>query len=658
MSDSTAKRQKLNEDNASEFNTSECVTFDTLVDSQYPLDLITENMLRLLNYDPIEGLGELLSLAVHSAGCNALFLLKADLTNDERIAIGEQIEASCLRSEQGCPASYPIQKSAYAKRATELLALVATSLQGTGNFEALHNCCSFVAALSLLRLQSLRYVATVFLGAFLSVCDPLENHLDSQVTEKSSAGLQTRDEAFNILVRALKARCADVNVSIRKRAVIELAGASPSDVARSLFDPIGSVRLAAIKTLSTLDLTGSSEGLPRFNIKEINRHIMQVACRDAELPVRKAALRYLLANNILVDEHEFVRILYDEDEISRKLASELIVNKISKRAKSARAALVSLVKLLKHTKEALSALAAGLEKARGQYQVQWPTEIVLTLITDYDKESRKTKLAVDKRKELKALSVELGNEETQSALLQLLEACIDSASLGSASILEHVQPLVHKVQHSDLLLSLALVAFSKLPFDALNKQSRTEKLSSQLLGVCCELFLERSNSREVMEAVSTVFSSIPQGKRTHTLEGLHQDLRIKLASLLGPRGVLAAKLSDPIHATILQLIIVGRHVDISDVARLPIWNGLSEGDPYFLQLVRALGLKGDAKLIATVIKKLSERKVGPAVDDILRILVCAKMREVDMEYTVPVDVNEVGPTSAVAWRAAVAAGVI
>lgn len=659
MSTNIAKRQKLNGDDASEFNTSECVTFDTLIDPQYPLDLIVENLLRLLNYNTVEGFGELLSLAVRSAGCNASFVMESDFTSDESVAVAELLEASCLNSDQGCPAAYPIQKPAFSKRVVQLLNTIASSLQDTGNFEAFHRCCSLAAALSLLRVQSLRLVATIFLGAFLSVCDPLESPLlDSQETAESREGLRTRDKAFNILVRALEARCADANVSIRKRAVMDLAGASPNDVARALFDSMGSVRMAAIKTLGALDLTGDSEGLPQFDIKEINQHIMQVASRDSELPVRKAALRYLLTNNTPVDEHELVPLLYDDDEISRKLAAELIVNETARKTDSAREALISLVNLVEPTNEVFPALAAGLEKARGQFQVQWPTEIVSTLVTDYEKESRRTKLAVNRRNEFKVLAAELRSEKTQASLLKLLEACVASASIGSASILEFIQPLIQKLQHSDKLLSLVLVAFSKLSYDALSKQSETENLSLQLFEVCRELFSERSNSRRVVEAVSTVFTSMPQGRRIHMLEDLHQDLRIKLAGLLGPRGVFAAKLSDPIHATILQLIIIGRHVDISDISKLPIWVGLADGDSHFLQLVRALGMKGDAKLISTVVKKLADRKVGPAVDDILRVLVSAKMRNVDVNYTVPVDVNEVGPTSAIAWKAAVAAGVI
>lgn len=599
------------------FDTRNCVTFDALQDSEYPLELLTENLLRMLNYEQITGVSEVISLAVLASGCEARYSLP-ELPDLVASSVATSIEAECMNHHH--PASYPALQKRFSQRLVTLLHDTMAAMFATGDHSVLTVCSNCITALMASRLQSLRLTATTFAAAFVNAFDSAEcGHKE--------------------LLEALESRCSDVAVPIRKLALSNLpkSPAQQQQLQLALNDENASVRLLALRNL------GNDETDP-----QIADRIYEMAGRDIDLSVRRASLRFLVKHNIVaddetdVDHDDMMRILYDEDEQSLRLAAELLVIKMVSEEgedpdenEGMRHVLTKLAKIVVDLDNA-EPISAGLLRARTALGNGWAEQCAQLVAQTGTKRA-----------------------DTQSALLNMLKYLVRLDNSSSSAVLPLIPQMLRKSMHSDDLLTLVLFVAAELDLRELAARSSIlEGQVSNLQESVCDIFTTRE-SRSVIEAVSGVFAKLPAAAQHKLFPNVYHDLRLRLAELLGPRGNPKRLQREPLHATIVRLIQLARFVDVTDLVKLPIWPLVADGDEYMLNLARSIAMKTtDVNTIKLVVEKLTALKPAPAVDDILRIFISAKMRDIDIGIPFPIDINIHGPTSESVWRSAVASGVV
>jgi len=600
------------------FDTTDCVTFDAVSDTSYETGPIVENLLRQLNYEGLVGVAEFVSWLVKSAGCDIRFELAEQPSKARMSTMASKIDSACIDSVH--PGSFPIQSPSYVKRVTSLLGAVTKSLKEAENDEAVSYLSELVAGLMMAHLQSLRLTATVF------------------------AGIMTRvlDEQESVLIKGLKSRCADVSIVIRKKAVLSLGPHGTDAIMRSLNDENASVRVSALKAL------------PEINSWD---RLVEMSTQDSDQAVRRAALRVLLSvkDELNLSEEQWGtvgRMRFDEDSLSRKLACELLVYREYLETQSPQRLIVKVANFVTEEPLSAQALAHGLEKLDGE----WPQEIVSLLTTDMSKEARKNvRRSAAKTREIRELATEMTDEGVKVRLLYLLRALLQSEARGSRKLAKDMPRLLTRMQISTELLASSLMVVSCLPFDfIIAGNSDDEQSVTELANATREIFQARDEP-ELLEAASNIFAHLPESIRIPICSDMYQDYRIELASLLGPRGQKVFTESSKIGEIAAKLSILARFVDASGVIKLPLWQALDL--PPVLQLVRTVAMASDVNTMRTVAQKLA-KCTPPAVDDVLRIFVAARMRNIDIEIPLPVDINESEPSSESVWRAAVAAGVI
>ncbi|KNC29590.1 hypothetical protein FF38_03751, partial [Lucilia cuprina] len=115
-----------------EFNSEDCVSFEALLDQDYTLDLISENLLRILCYEEKSGIGEFISLILRSVG--TLVTFQIDLNQTDISSDVQNIENLVINADK-CPADYPLLKPALQKRVTRCLNTVFNTLMLSGQPE-------------------------------------------------------------------------------------------------------------------------------------------------------------------------------------------------------------------------------------------------------------------------------------------------------------------------------------------------------------------------------------------------------------------------------------------------------------------------------------------------------------------------------------------
>lgn len=597
-----------------------CVTFESLLDPEYPIDLLVENLLRMLNYEQQSGIAEFLTLLVDSAGCEADLTVPTDFSDRVDSVIGDLVQ-QCLSNSH--PSSYPAQQKKFNQRLTRVIGLTATAMEEAGDKEVLSLCSQSISLLLTCKLQSIRYTAAVFASSLLA------------------AGVEDPQ-----LQESLLQRTSDVAVNIRKLALQSCKSADELKLA--LQDENASVRLLTLRLLASEKEILDSDAA-------IADRIYEMAGRDIDLLVRRAALRVLVQHKIVQESEEgeelahddMVKMLSDEDDQSRKWAAELLFIKlVSENEDSDANVLLKLADCVSsdpaNSNGLAEAVAAGIRRSRLGSVAEWSDECA-SILTNTSKYKLKR-----------------GDQQHRSLLLILhaLEAFWDIQQ--SAELLPQLLQILDKTSHNDDLLAEALKNFTSLNLSAIAAlSSDNEAQVRQVETAVVEVFSSR-DALPVLTAASGVLAKLPLSLRNQLKASLYHDLRVELAELLGPKGDLPSnqKSRSRMHSVVLRLIQLSQAVDISDLIKLPLFASVSRGDQYMLNLVRAIGIRSnDPTVIDQVVSKLSELKSNKPVDDILRVCIAAKMRGIEIQ-PFPLDINVHTADSESVWRSAVAAEVV
>lgn len=597
-----------------------CVTFESLLDPEYPVDLLVENLLRMLNYEQQSGIAEFLSLLVDSAGCEADLTIPTDF-NDRVDSVIEDLIQQCIRNPH--PNSFPAQQKKFNQRLTRVITLTATAMEEAGDKEVLSQCSQSISLLLTCKLQSLRYTAAVFASSLLA------------------AGIEDSQLQESLLLRT-----SDVAVGIRKLALQSCN--STEELKSALQDENAPVRLLTLRLLSSKKDVLDSDA-------SIADRIYEMAGRDVDLLVRRAALRVLVQHKIVQESEEgedltndeMVKMLSDEDDQSRKWAAELLVIKlVSENEDNDANVLLKLSDCVSSDPSNAASLAevvsAGIRRSRLGSVAEWSRECA-SILTNPSKYKLKR-----------------GDQQHRSLLLILhaLESFWDVQQ--SAELLPQLLQILDKTKHNDDLLAEALKNLTALNLSAIAALSSDNEAQVRQVGTAVVEVFSSREALPVLRAAAGALAKLPLSLRNQLKVTLYHDLRVELAELLGPRGDLPSnqKRRSKLHSVVIRLIQLSQAVDISDLIKLPLFASVSLGDQYMLNLVRAIGIRStDPAVIDQVVSKLSTIESNKPVDDILRVCIAAKMRGIEIQ-PFPLDINVHTADSESVWRSAVAAEVI
>ncbi|GMM51820.1 hypothetical protein DASB73_027830 [Starmerella bacillaris] len=622
-----------------QFKSTECISFDSLLDPDYPIQLINENLLRVLCYEGVKGIAEIISLLIESAGCACEYQI--DSKSSDIAKSCRDIEASCLISKQGCPSEFPCFKSSFNKSLSNCLTTVAAALYETQNDNVVSVVAKYLVEFSKSRLRSLRYTAVYFSKCFLMAQNiPKDGEIQKYTSE---------------LTDGLKCRLDDTFFQIRKLVIPVLIREDLSDVLVLLNDDNPQVRLFLLRELGTD---------PKVELGESHvASLCQTAIYDIDLNVRRTALR-LLASKAKDYDFDINCLLSDNDVVTRNTAAEIVVFRCKEDAENSQDMFFELVEVIKNQSSGTnsrnivtSAIARSLEKLRQSH----PDQLIKLLLTDYSNSRNKKKRGKANSSKI------LNSKDNLNILLSILGdlcaiACTKSISSKPwAEVRDKSARLIEKFQYDDELLLKTLRVVSYF------SESCTSE--SVILSTTRELFMERSTV-SVLVAVRDIFSNIPVSIRRGYLEDIYQDLRVNIAILLGPAGLSSTTTKeqlDEVNVTIIRLLCIASFIDISDLLKLPIWSILKLDicseviavRNYTLQVLRAISLMGDAetmKKVTGVLESLDYSGDTEVTDVILQTYTAAKMKNIDIGE-LQLKTSATPPNDEV-WVTAVAARVI
>lgn len=284
--------------------------YDSLIDADIPLEDVVGGTARMLEYDPNDGLLEVLNLVVKAAGCGTSAQLTAPA------AAARDLES--LAAEYA-PAKYPLVSDRdFGRRYAEFFAAIVPELAQAEMLSAFVKVEQYVREFAVLKLRSVRHAASValFSGAstLVDVSNELQTALDRRTrhTAEMQAQVDQAAKLHDLIQQAAVERSKDIFAPIRECAATALGALDPSQLGgRLLNDEAAVVRLAALK-----------HAAPR-NTTQWKR-VLEIADRDVDTRCRRQALR-LLADAPPAVATKGLKLIFDAEPTVRAAAATLAV---------------------------------------------------------------------------------------------------------------------------------------------------------------------------------------------------------------------------------------------------------------------------------------------------------------------------------------------
>ncbi|PRT53529.1 Cohesin subunit psc3 [Wickerhamiella sorbophila] len=284
--------------------------FDSLADRDTPLEDVVGGTVRMLEYDPNNGLLDLLNLVVKAAGCATSVQLTAPG------AAATDLEAA---TKGYAPAKYPLTSDRdFARRYADFFATMVPELAVGEILGTQDKLVKYLKEFSTLSLRSIRHAASVALFSLAcelaTVITDLESTLERRtrhVTELQSQ-LDQIVKLRDMALATTSERVKDVFPPIREIAARALAALDPAQLGgRLLNDEVAAVRLAALKGL-----------VPQTQAQW--KRVLEIAQRDVDTRCRKQALKVLVDGPpTLVDKAK--QLVFDADASVRIATASLAI---------------------------------------------------------------------------------------------------------------------------------------------------------------------------------------------------------------------------------------------------------------------------------------------------------------------------------------------
>lgn len=563
-------------------NASECQSYEMLVDPEYPLELVAENLERVLAYEGQVGIQELLSLIARSIGCV-----------DVEITTLEELENSCVSV---APVSYPMQRRDYASRISDTLREVMDSSESK---EVTYSVINTLEYLSHSSLRSLRHCAV----ALLAVCDEGNSNLADRANDVAST------------IRELSVgACKNYKV-----------------IERNLNDPVAGGRLAAVRALE------SAEALVENWIR-----LVDMAKFDTDMRVRREACR-LVSRHAPVDTALGVLGLVDERDAGLRRAAAIACWRLMNLQPESKHPgmnphINKVLWIASNVKpRSVEAATAIADATRGNINMSDVSDTILSDIA-----ARNRRLASLQAQNLGpllvllhgfAISERIHTDKSRTHRERPAKLALDLLSL--------IPRLCERLSHNEILLSRAIAITSAVDMDSVVRFGLEKQL--EILLFALDAAFTEHPVPEVLEACSKVFKDIPEDLRRAPLLAMLSEVRMQLATALGPPGSHVE--GNTLKPHVMQILVLARFVPIAEVANLPVWD--------IRELVRAIGLQAAVGYDEPLVRKcIAELDVEAA----LEILTIAKLKGVELLDHKQPEVSA-GQVSSRVWQAAVGAGI-
>lgn len=566
-------------------NASDCASYEMLVDPEYPVELAAENLQRALAYEGQAGMQELLALIARSIGCVDVEITTLEALDDVCIPIA--------------PINYPMQRRDYANRVSDTLKEVIYSSESNEVAGSVTKALEYLTQSS---LRSLRHCATQLLAA----CDQGNPYLADRASDAVAA---IRELAVGA--------CLDFKV-----------------VERNLNDTVAAGRLAAVRALQA----------PEAQVENWSR-LVEMSKNDVDIRVRRESCRLVARHAPVADAQKVLGLVEDIDVGVRRAAAVACWRLMNIQPDTKQLGMNPHInKVLwiadKVKPRSLEAAAAIADATRGNISVSDVSDSIMTDIA-----AKNRRLAGLQTANYDSLLVLLhGYAVSERTHANKTKTHRDSSVRLGVDLLSLIPRLCERMLHNDALLAKAVAVTSAVDIYGVLRAG-LEKPVETLMITLDAVFTEHPVP-EVLEACSDVFKEIPEDLRRAPLQAMLSEVRIQLATALGPPGSQSDIADNDIQPHIMQILVLSRFISIAEVATLPVW-GIKE-------IVRTIGLQaafnGEEKLVKKCVAELD-------AESALEVLIVARLKDVEVSELSRPQVGT-GQVSSRVWLAAVAAGVV